>query len=245
MVAVCDILGFGNLVKNNNPDDVAEYVFGWLRKALSHSIHKDDFPEDIPSLTAIQEHRHIGLAWFSDTILLYTRNDTDMCIQALTSTLSWLVFASLFNENARIRCGVSYGPAVIDPENSVYIGDPIVEAFELEKQQQWVGGAYSEKAYSRIPDIARQGQDPMWWIVPYDVPLKNGNSSRLLAVDWTWGIHKADTLLFNFSQERAEPSEEDWKSLPDICMKWKNTRKFHEDVCIWCSDRQHFMHRRL
>ncbi|KKM63675.1 hypothetical protein LCGC14_1509060, partial [marine sediment metagenome] len=51
-----------------------------LRQALYHSIFQNDFPKKIPTLDEIQKHSRIGIAWFSDTMLLYTKQDTEECL---------------------------------------------------------------------------------------------------------------------------------------------------------------------
>lgn len=238
MVAICDILGFTQHVRNNTADRVVSDVLGRLRKSLYHSIHKNGFPKDVPPLSELQNHAHIGLALFSDTILLYTREDTDESIRSFVNMLSWLVFETMFMQNTRIRCGVDYGLAVIEPENSIYVGIPIIEAFKLEKKQQWSGGAFTEAACNRIPHYARDGNDVNWWVVPYEVPLKDCGRMQTLAIDWTWGLHDRKFDL-SWSHNSKEPTPNDWQSNFDICEKWQNTKNFHDSVCVWCGNRKH------
>lgn len=231
-IAVCDILGFKELVKNYGADRVVTDVLGRFRKELHHSIHKNNFPKYVPNLNELQSHSQIGFAWFSDTIVLYTREDTNECIRALVTTVSWLIFETLFNPYARIRCGVSYGQAVIEPENAIYVGNPFIEAFKLEKIQDWSGGALTPEAVQRIPADARDGQNINWWLVPYKVPTKEGKQLTL-AINWTWGIHRPKDFL-HWSKTSEKPTESDWMTRRDICEKWFNTKKFHDEVCDSC-----------
>jgi hypothetical protein len=69
MVAVCDVLGFSRLVEKSSLEDVVNGAFGWLRKTLHHSLHKREFPAEIPRKDEFLGNDHIGVAWFSDTIL--------------------------------------------------------------------------------------------------------------------------------------------------------------------------------
>ena len=62
-----------------------------------------------PTLTDINTHAKVGIAWFSDTILLYTREDSDDCIRALLGTVGWLLFETILEGHTRIRAGVAYG----------------------------------------------------------------------------------------------------------------------------------------
>lgn len=230
-LAVCDILGFSILIQENSLDDVVQVHLRRLRKALHHSIHKGEFPVEAPSLQALQDQSELGLAWFSDTILIYTLEDTDDNLRALTSCLGWLLFETIY-ARTRLRCGVSYGEAFIDAENSIYVGKPLIEAHRLEQDQVWSGGALSLEAVERLPTYARTGEYVEWFLVPYQVPVKGNGTLETLAIDWTIGVHPPPGL--RWSETSAVPPEDEWEKSPDICEKWKNTKLFHDRVCRSC-----------
>ena len=233
MVAMCDILGFTVLVQNSPLNHVVETSLGWFSKALHHSMHKGEFPEQTPSLEELQSHTHLGLAWFSDTILMYTLEDTNECIQALTSTLGWLLFETMLDPETRLRCGVSYGEAHIDAHNSIYIGQPLIEAYQLEDSQAWSGGALTAAAVHRLPEEARSGKFVDWFVTPYQVPLKKGKTVQTLAIDWTIGSHPGGFQL-HWSDRSEEPTSKEWEEQRQVCEKWRNTRSFHDSVCRFC-----------
>jgi hypothetical protein len=151
-IAVCDILGFSNLVRDHELHAVVEQSLGWFRKALNHSVHKMNFPSDVPPTADLDRHPEVGIAWFSDTILFYTKEDTDEAIQQLLATIAWLLFETILTGKTRIRGGLAYGEALIDIKNSLFVGRPIIEAHELERSQQWSGAAraISYRTASRI-----------------------------------------------------------------------------------------------
>jgi len=233
LIAVCDILGFSTLVEKNSLDDVVSGALGWFRKALHHSLHKRDFPSEVPAKTAFVGNEHVGVAWFSDTVLLYTRRDDDEAVQQLILTIGWLLFETMIGGNTRIRGGISYGEAYIDEANSIFVGKPIVEAYRLEQQQQWSGAALTATGSNRIPEHIRSGQYADWWVVPYDVPLKTGATLRTLAINWTWGFHDP-TWRLRWSKSADVPTELDWQTQPDICEKFTNTKRFHDAICREC-----------
>lgn len=231
-IALCDILGFSRLVNSNTLELVVDDVLGWLRKAVYHSIHKNGWPDTVPSLPDIDKNSKIGIVWFSDTILLYTREDTNESLKELLQTVAWLLFATTTHGATRMRAGIAYGEAFIDPDNAMYVGRPIIDAYQMEQQQQWSGAALTESAVQRVPDFARTGELIDWPIVPYNVPLKNKAPLLTLAVNWTYGIHH--TLPLRWSAENDEPSPEDWIRKASICEKWQNTKKFHSVICRQC-----------
>jgi hypothetical protein len=210
--------------------------FGYLQKALWHSIHKGDYPERSPSLEEIRDEANkasLGLAWFSDTILIYTINDSDEAFKNMLVSLGWLLFETILVPGTRIRCGVSYGETYIDPKNSIYIGEPIIEAYQFQQEQAWSGGALKRKAEERCSEIARSGEDFDGFIIPYEVPLKQKKTFQTLAINWTIGLHHNYNLL-EWSPTSPEPLAEDWLTNFDICEKWFNTRAFHNKVCRYC-----------
>nr|MBF0221448.1 hypothetical protein [Desulfobulbaceae bacterium] len=230
-IAICDILGFSELVRSTPLDTVVGNVLGWFRKALHHSINKNDWPETVPNFDDINKNSNIGLAWFSDTILLFTHEDSDESLQELLQSVAWLLFVTMFS-NTRMRAGIAYGNAFIDPKNAMYVGKPIIDAYEMEQKQQWAGAALTDSAAGRVPEFVRGGKFADWPILPYNVPLKNNETISTLALDWTYGIHHQNPFLW--SKKNDDPTPEDWAANPSICQKWQNTKQFHMDVCKQC-----------
>jgi hypothetical protein len=235
MIAVCDVLGFSSLVEKIALDDVVNSSLGWLRKALHHSLHKREFPGEIPKKDELLGNDHVGLAWFSDTILLYTRRSDDEAIRQLVQTVGWLLFETMMGGSTRTRGGISFGEAYIDREDSIFVGKPLIEAYRLEQKQQWSGVALTKNASERISAHVRSGKYGDWWVIPYDVPLKEKRTLRTLAINWTWGFHPPDRLSWSPSADL--PTVTDWETRPDICEKFINTKAFHDALCRNCNPR--------
>jgi hypothetical protein len=231
-IALCDILGFSAMVQRKSLDNLVNNVIGWFQQATCHAMNKDSWHDGTPTLSEIDRNSLIGIAWFSDTILFWTKEDDDSNLREIIQTVAWLTFANVHG-NTRIRGAISYGEAFIDPANSLFVGKPIIDAYRLESQQQWSGVALTESAVARVPAKIRDGRFADWPVVRYSVPLKNDITMRTLAIDWTYGIHT--DLRLDWSPTNPEPTEEDWKSKYSICEKWKNTRQFHTDVCKYCN----------
>jgi hypothetical protein len=241
-VAVCDILAFSKTVQTTPLREVVSKALDRFRRSLHHSVHKCEFPAEPVGITDLTNQKHLGVACFSDTILLYTKQDTFDSTAALTSALGWLFFENMFSRDTRLRCAVSYGEVYMDPAEQVFVGQPLIDAYRLEKEQEWSGGALTTSASERVCELGFCRPDPDWWLVRYQVPVKNGQTIETLAIDWTWGLHgPVDdvTSFLQWSDQRREPQVEDWLTHPDVCRKWANTRRFHSDVCRQCPRKQH------
>jgi len=241
MIAVLDILGFSILIENNknNLASIADNVCGFIRQALVHSIRKEDFPQKKPSLCDVTDQEDIGIAWYSDTILLYAKKDTDDDVRNFLVTMSWFMFETMLTPNSRFRGGIAYGKMLIDEKNSIFIGHPLISAHEMEKQQAWAGAALTKSAVDRIPEGIRSndGHCFSWGIVHYDVPIKGGPPINTLAIDWTRGAHAPGQLDFRWSESKEYPTAEDYKENRKRCEKFVNTKLFHQNVCKFCKKR--------
>ncbi len=234
LVAICDILGFSKLILRNDVETVLNVGLNFFKKSLKHSVHKDSFPDETVSYKDLRNHRKLGVAWFSDTVLLYTRKDEDDVCRQLLQIVGWLIFENMLTLNSRMRVGISYGEAFMDEKEEIYIGKPIVEAYNLEKSQEWSGGALTKKVEERFGNYLASLNPMESWVVPYNVPLKLSLRKNLLAINWTNGIHGNSLRDFNWSEKRNKLKEQDYIEQPDVVEKWKNTKEFHEKVCWQC-----------
>jgi hypothetical protein len=149
----------------------------------------------------------------------------------LLQTIEWLLFETM-HYPTRMRADIAYGDAFIDPKNAMYVGVPIIDAYQLEQQQQWSGAALTKSAFERVPEFARNGKFADWPVLPYNVPLKKNKTIYALAINWTLGIH--DKLPFYWSKNNKEPTPQDWARVTSVCEKWQNTKQFHIGVCDQC-----------
>lgn len=238
MIAVLDILGFSLLIENNKDNlvSVSENVCGFIRQALDHSIRKEDFPKNKPSLFDVNDQEEIGIAWFSDTLLLYAKKNTDDDVRNFLVTMSWFMFETMLTPSSRFRGGIAYGKTYIDEKNSIFMGQPIISAYKMETWQAWAGAALTNSAVERVPDNIKSndGHCFSWGIVRYDVPIKGGPPINTFAIDWTRGAHVPGALDFRWSKDKEYPTEEDYKNNQSRCDKFVNTKLFHQKICRFC-----------
>ena len=116
-IAVCDILGFTRLMTESPLNEVINNALGFFRSTLHHSTHHGRFPQEPPNLRDLKDQSRVGLTWFSDTVLLYSFDDTDEDSRRVIESTAWLLFETVTSASTRIRASVSYGEVFIDDEN--------------------------------------------------------------------------------------------------------------------------------
>jgi len=232
-VAVCDILGFKNLVKNRDITQLVTGDFALFRRLVGFALNHGGVPELPPQLSAIRGRAQVGFAWFSDTLFIYAKDDEDLSCRDVLESVGWLLFLTMWT-STRLRGGISYGEFYAEPHNEIYVGSAIVEAYKLEQAQQWAGAALTKSAANRIPARTTTGQRFQWWVCHYAVPLKPDADVCCsdLAIDWTQGDHQK--LELKWALSRDEPTEAERLARESDYQKWINTRRFHQEVCISC-----------
>jgi len=239
MVAMCDIMGFGALIGSHPLSRVVDEFVPRLFSLLENCITQETPVAKNPSISDLQNLGKIGIAWFSDTILLYGLDDTDESCRRLIETVGWLTARTLFEApRTRIRSGISYGEFYEDKERNLFLGKSIVEANQVEKQQEWVGGALSKSAEERVRRMHNSDEwlASDWWLTEYSAPAKVSKHPQLLsnlAINWPLALHPHNFDL-DWSDESPEPTEDEWTKQSDVCKKWYNTRLFHRKVCRRC-----------
>jgi len=220
LVALADILGFKQTVLHTPVDVVVREYFEFFRKAIQHSFELAGWPAAPEDFAQLKARLGMGMEWFSDTLILYALDDADAAITNLLRGVTWLVFETMYFHAVRLRVGIDYGELHVDENAGQFVGKAIVCAHELERGQNWVGGALTTAACERLPASAR------FYTVEYPVPTKPGAPASTTALNWTQGVHL--TFSVPFAPGRAEPDEHDDARVAE---KWRNTRTFHDTVC--------------
>jgi hypothetical protein len=231
LVAVADLLGFRRAVFEQGEEIVVQQILGYVRKALFFALRLGDWPEDAPSLAELRKQARVGLAWFSDTVLLYSLSGSDEHCSSVMQVASWLLFVSSIPIGARMRIGVDFGTFHADEDNQVYVGKALINAYELQERQQWFGGALTEAAYKKFRELRSRDVS----IINYSVPGKGGSICSYAALNWTFGIH--DRLQVAWSETSLWPTSADEREQPDVVEKWRNARIFHDLLCTSCGSR--------
>lgn len=224
-VGVFDILGFGNLIKTRKLEEVAGL----------YSKVKKYFEEMLDYANSLWNRDLVKFYNFSDTFLTHTKNKDDNNFQTLLYACGALflgVNEVAQNNNIAIRGAINSGE-IISVEG-VLIGRPIIEAFEKEKQQEWIGCWITDQCLNRN-QLNEYICDKS--IVEYAIPLKeNEIAKNCYAFNWVKSIahkYKVENKNFNFGCKEIMEEINFLKCEPekqDVKRKHNNTISFVERV---------------
>jgi hypothetical protein len=131
-VAFFDILGFKEMVSRNSHDAILkklEQLSETVSDLESHN-YSIGMAEIIKS--AVGETKAIT---FSDSIVVYSKGDSLEDLNKIIIDAYWVISSSL-EFNIPIKAALSYGQITVDFENSLFFGQPIIDAFLLHEQLQ-------------------------------------------------------------------------------------------------------------
>lgn len=178
-VAVADILGFKALLTRVPLEEIASRVallldgVGALRVGFVEATDRLRSGVFRPNSANFSD----SVALWSDVLEDFADNLRFATGRMFAQCLAEVV-GRAFVTGIPLRMAIAFGETYVDPERNIVIGQPLVDAFELEKAQEWVGGAF----HSSVPLDVIEGRG---MAVRYPVPLKaNSSHSCSAALDW-------------------------------------------------------------
>lgn len=140
---------------------------------------------------------------YSDSFLMYTLDINDIKQDRIDNAFHAILAAcdSLFvaaNENRLpLRGSITVGDIIISDD--LVIGKPIVDAYEMEQKQEWIGCWVSRNALELLSKEAFEEHIKKRAIVEYEIPLKKGNVEKMFAYNWTdsYPFRKGNFTILN------------------------------------------------
>ncbi|MCX5716910.1 MAG: hypothetical protein NTW44_01105 [Nitrospirae bacterium] len=211
-VGLFDILGFSDIVRNNKLEDV------W--KTYSKIKSSASFIKD--NLESLFKRKIINIDNFSDTFLMYTSDYSNMgqehideCFNALLGVCDAL-FHSANTNGIPIRGAITVGELIVN--DGIHLGKPIVEAYEMEHKQDWIGCWICDDAIQLISKKLLQRHMDENLILKYKIPFKGGNIMDCYVFNWVTLPFEND---YDYGMLRVK-SGHDWSAE----RKHLNTRDF-------------------
>lgn len=249
-VLFLDILGFKDLIEKNSAEEVKKIYEQQVIKTIGPSIHAAShiygFPMSINHVVdgntlkdSVQDIFQIHI--MSDSIIIWTKDTSNENLTKFISFTS-IFIAMTFSLGVPLRGAISKGyvSELITPVNNIVqscvVGTGIVNAYQLEGKQNWMGCIVDKSCFTNIPDsvIDIMISSKLSSLAKYRVPIKKKNHKNKLVYDaetnyvvnWTNlpDILKNDIKFFEDNFSRFEKSIEH----KDVKQKIKNTFDFYK-----------------
>ena len=203
LIAFLDMLGYQNIIDNNDIERISELVSRnlsqlpsavrqYMQDGLAKAAKGTHDPQTVTRTTTdcLQD---IEYRLVSDSILLALPM-ANYQTHPVHTWLAWKLFlnyasrlcAAMFDMGLPVRGAVDYGRFLLD--GHCFAGRPIVECYRLSARLDFAGLVLTEAAGEAYAQLRAshdpRGADPDPAGFDYLVPMKVGLSSRLLAVNW-------------------------------------------------------------
>ncbi|MBI4392573.1 MAG: hypothetical protein HY556_02085 [Euryarchaeota archaeon] len=182
-IAMMDILGFGNSFRRHGPTRMAHLykrLIALTDEQAEGGLVIKPVPNGKGSFNPAIGWFHPQHTQFSDTILFWVPWNpislsclTELCAEAVCSALEI---------GLALRGAITIGLAEMDNEERLYLGEPLIEAAETEKAQEWIGISFG-------PSIAKTPYNRGLYLdglTAYKSHVKPGKEAAVpgLVVDW-------------------------------------------------------------
>lgn len=112
----------------------------------------------------------ISSVTFSDTILLFTKGNSDTDLRCLIVLVTEIFQLALY-KCVPIRAGISLGTFYFNLEKSMYAGPALVDAYKVGESAQWLGITLSSTV-QKIASELNMTSGISKVVVPWQLPLK-------------------------------------------------------------------------
>ena len=160
-VGIIDIMGFKDLVARNSHEVVYE-MMKKVSKAMeaNQSVFSVDYESDDFDVNII-------MMTYSDSIMVYSRDNSDSCLENFIASVSALS-EDLFKAGIPHKGAVAFGKMTLDFENSIFFGQPLIDAYLLQDEFQLYGiVAHSTAEFENDFSLDET-------VIEYNCPFKSG-----------------------------------------------------------------------
>jgi len=169
-LALFDILGFKQIIESQ-PLNAASKSLGNLERIVN----------DLRGRKGIESPDHLDVRWFQDTLIITASGNTNRHLSSIIKYCSALL-ALTFSEGIFLRGAITQGELYITA--TAALGKPIVRAYAMEQNQEWVGCWFDLECVKGADKEAKRWLRESNMIFPYAVPFKDGAVRSEFVLNW-------------------------------------------------------------
>ena len=167
---------------------------------------------------------------YSDTVILFTEGEDEGDLWAIVLLTSQL-FADALASALPLRGGIAHGQYFLDPFRNLILGLPLVEAYQVGCEAQWLGLIIDGAVADRANELRIRAGDGGPAVVDWQVPLRDGETIKRSVVNWprvfrhgfkTQPPFSAEQIYEAFTPIFGRFEEQD----PTVRAKYENTAEF-------------------
>jgi hypothetical protein len=169
-VAFVDIMGFKELVLRNSHQEVYKMLINLYEgiTAVDNALNAP-FNEKKKRVLSDPATR---ITMYSDSIIIYSKDAKSKSVKDFIILVNWLI-RNMYDRQMPFRGAVSFGTMTLDLTKSIFLGQPLIDAFLLSEELNFYGvvvhgSAEYEKSFLRFKSR----------LYKYDCPFKNGIASH-------------------------------------------------------------------
>lgn len=186
-IAYFDIMGFKEYIYSNPHEKV--------HKRLSDmQIILDEAQDFVNSIFGWDEDFEIETTWlkgvmFSDSTMLITKDGTLNSLAYLILACEKLLFGCL-SRRIPIKGAISYGKITAKFEKSLFVGKPLIDAYQLENELFFYGVVFDKKAETKLESFNRLKKQCFQGAIPM-----KGGEIKHIAINWV-NRYNYENVLF-------------------------------------------------
>jgi len=153
-------------------------------------------------------------------------------------------------QHVPIRGAIVFGEMYMDQTKNIYVGQALTRAYDLEKQQNWVGVVVDrsvEEAYPELFGEHGENKEVLPFLFKYQVPMKAGQPAESWTINWRWNLVVQHGTRSLFARDaEAEILEKVENTLKYVAAVVKTGKIYSGDDsvipvevrCFWVGDRE-------
>ncbi len=212
-VGYFDLLGVKKLYETKNP--ISIFV------AISSAIEK--FKEKA------EAWKNVGYAWFSDTFIVYTDDDSAESFGAIDYISRWFLYF-LITGDIPVRGAISCGTFYADRENDLFFGEALIEAHEYGEAQDWIGFLLCPSAEERLKHLGLPAERRLNYAyadIPFKKQLSNLNQNLPACIIGNWvGHNNQNPIIERLSQMKERIVDANIRSKYDRAIAFIKKKRF-------------------
>lgn len=206
--AYFDLLGFSNLVRNNEIFQVLP-----LYEIALNALEQKANPK---------RRNGISYSWFSDTFIIFTKGGS-LEEFALIEQVARLFFQKLILNSLPVRGALTFGNLYTHLEKNIFLGEALMDAYEYGEKQNWLGFLITPSACAEIGRSGLPIEERPYYrhIFDPEIILHPENSNVFAYAFNNGSVNGTNPFLDSIRKMKVTAPEK-------VKIKYENTEKFIE-----------------